>query len=499
MNAAQTNPMQRLLLVVTFVLIFIMAARTPLDSDLWWHLRSGEQMLQSGRPLLVDEFSHTRHGEHWVNHSWLSQVGMALLHRWGGFLALGAAVSVLSVLSMVLVSLQCSGPAALKSLALILGSVVASVVWGPRPQLTSLVLLAGVGCLFHDYKYRRVNRLWLLPLVMMLWSNLHGGFALGFLLSGAVISGEILNHALKLPVENRLSWRELRQWVFWTALSAVTVLVNPNGLDVWRIPFQTVSVGVLQQFIAEWASPDFHQLVQQTVLWLLFAVVGSVALSGRVMDGVDLVVLVGFAWMALVARRNFGPFAVVAVPLLTRYLAAAVDSWQRRASWPGWALRLWRRDPSGAAVSGVFKAINLGLVGTLALVGFLKLYSVTHPALVQSYLALQAPARAAHWIASHPPQGRMLNEYNWGGYLLWALPDVPVFVDGRTDLYGDEVLGDWITMVQAGEGWQEIVARYEINWVVLQPDRPVLGRLAINGWVLVYADEQAVIYENPVR
>ncbi len=489
--------MQRLLLVVVFILIFAMAARTPLDSDMWWHLRSGEQMLQSGRPLLVDLFSHTRYGAHWVNHSWLSQVGMALLFRWGGYLALGGAMALLSTLSMALVSLQCQGPAALKAVALILGSVVASVVWGPRPQLTSLVLMALVAYLLYLYKWRGIDRLWLLPLVMLLWSNLHGGYALGFLLLAAMLGGELLNHALRLPVEAALSWRVLGRLALWAGASALAILINPNGLDVWRIPFQTVNVGALQQFIAEWASPDFHELVQQTLLWLLFAVIAAVALSGKVMDGTDLLTVLGFGLLALVARRNYGPFALAAVPVFTRYMSAAVEAWQGRVPWPAWALRLWQGESAAPALPRLARAINLGLAGFLMLVAALKLVIVTYPALVDAYLAQQVPARAVAYMAQAQPQGNLLNEYNWGGYIQWAQPGIRVFVDGRTDLFGDDVIGDWIVAVQAGEGWQKILTRREVGWVLLQPDRPLLAKLAENGWQRVYADEQAVIYAKP--
>src|SRR5512133_2421572 len=93
--ASERAASARLFMVVAFLLIFIMAARTPLDSDLWWHMRAGEQTLSNGRPLLNDLYSFTRLGAPWINHSWLSQVGMALAYRWFGFLGLGALVAVL--------------------------------------------------------------------------------------------------------------------------------------------------------------------------------------------------------------------------------------------------------------------------------------------------------------------------------------------------------------------------------------------------------------------
>jgi hypothetical protein len=90
----------------------------------------------------------------------------------------------------------------------------------------------------------------------------------------------------------------------------------------------------------------------------------------------------------------------------------------------------------------------------------------------------------------------MLNEYNWGGYLTWFLREYPVFVDGRTDLYGDDVLGQWITAIQAGKGWQAILDRWKIKLILIEPSRPLATALSLAGWKLLYQDEQAVIFSR---
>jgi hypothetical protein len=270
------------------------------------------------------------------------------------------------------------------------------------------------------------------------------------------------------------------------------VLINPNGLELWRLPFLTVDMQVLQQFIPEWASPDFHQLIEQMMLWLLLAVFAAVSLSGQRMDGSDLVTLLIFAFMAMLARRNYGPFALVAVPVLTRYASAAWHVWRERSPW---IERLHRKAAPRATGSRTLKTvINLSLAALLGLVAFGKLYVVTQPSLVGHYVMDGYPSRAAAWLADHQEGGRMLNEYNWGGYLQWALPGYPTFVDGRTDLFGDEVIGDWIEVVQAGPGWADVLSQYQVDLVMLEPGRPLLSKLPQAGWKLIYQDTQVVIY-----
>jgi hypothetical protein len=199
----------RLVIVVTFLLIFSMAARTPLDTDMWWHLRAGEEMVRSGRLLEVDIFSFTRGGLPWTNPYWLAQVGMALSFRWLGFLGLGLGVALFATLSMALVFWQCEGPVFLKAAALLLGSVVASVVWSARPQLLSLVWTAMVGLVLYRYKWRGEDRLWALPLIFILWANTHGGYPLGLILIGSMMAGETLNHLLGIRSGPVLAWRQI--------------------------------------------------------------------------------------------------------------------------------------------------------------------------------------------------------------------------------------------------------------------------------------------------
>jgi len=161
----------------------------------------------------------------------------------------------------------------------------------------------------------------------------------------------------------------------------------------------------------------------------------------------------------------------------------------------GGLLRFARNDKRSGGASLVKKIINLSLVAILGLVAIGKLYLVTHPALVGHYLVEGYPARAAAWLEENYPEGgRMLNEYNWGGYIQWALPAFPTFVDGRTDLFGDKIVGDWIVAIQAGPGWEDVFRRYPADLIMLQPDRPLLKKLSEQGWKLLYEDSHAVIY-----
>lgn len=482
---------ERLALVVVLALIFLAAARTPLDTDLWWHLRSGELTWTEGKPLLTDPFSFTRQGQPWVNHSWLSQLGLYLLFTWGGFPALGALMALLATASMALVYRQMQGPALLRAFLLVLSALVAAPVWSPRPQLVSLVLFGLLGYLLYLFKWQKRDRLlWILPL-MVLWSNLHGGYPLGLMLIGLMAAGETLNHLVGNRSAEVVSWAGIRKLVALGILSALLAAVNPNGVKMWLIPFQTVGVETLQRFVSEWASPDFHDLAQQPLLWLTFALFLALGLSKRPADGTDLLMVIWFGFMAFLARRNFGPFAMAAAPMLSRHAWPALARLSRPLASRNFG------SPGGQSAAfpaGLQKALNLTIVALLGLAAMGKLYATTSPVIVGPLMRQNYPAGAVDWLRERSLQGRVLNEYAWGGYLDWAARDLQVFVDGRTDLFGDEVIGDWMTVVQAGEGWQQIVERRQVDLILLQPDRPVVPALEENGWRLLYRDDQAVLY-----
>lgn len=494
----KTNP-DTLILVVVLLLIAVMAASTPLDSDMWWHLRAGEETLRTGKPLLVDIFSFTRAGVAWTNHSWLAQVILFMLFNWAGFLGLGLLVCCLAVGSMALTYRQMEGPAVLKAFGLILAAVVSAPVWSPRPQLFSLLLFGLVAYLLYLYKRRQLDRLfWLVP-IFVLWSNLHAGYVLGLLLIGAMIAGEVLNHLLGHQGNEVLTYWKILRLVLWAALSGLAVLINPNGIKTWLIPFQTVGVQTLQNFIDEWASPDFHQLSQQPLIWMLFGLLISAGLARRRWDGSDLVSVILFGYLALVARRNFGPFALVAGPVLSRFLWDALSAWFERVR-P--ALEVWRvrlRIPTieNIDLSQVnprrSRLINFSLVALLGFVMMLKLFLVTDPALVRTYEKKFYPVMALAWIEAHHPQGNMLSSYTWGGYLIDNLRDYPVFVDGRTDLYNDEIIDQWLKVVNGREGWQSVLDEWQVHTILLEPSRPVINLLPLSGWRVLYQDSAAVI------
>jgi hypothetical protein len=116
------------------------------------------------------------------------------------------------------------------------------------------------------------------------------------------------------------------------------------------------------------------------------------------------------------------------------------------------------------------------------------------PAANQAAFRQNMPVDAVAFIKQQALPGRLFNSYNWGGYLLWELPEYPVFIDGRTDLYNDEVINQWLQVVRAEPGWQQILDRWGVRLVLIEPAMPLVGHLKNAGWQELYRDDVAVVY-----
>jgi len=474
----------RLVVAVLFTALLAMAIRTPADTDTWWHLAAGRAIVTTGRIPLADEFSHTVRGKPWTDVQWLAQWGMYQVYLLGGDAALAVLVAVLVVTAFAFVYLRMEGSPFLRAFVIVITATTSSVIWSPRPQMLSFALLAVTGYVVHVWKWRRVNWLWTLPLLFALWANVHGGYALGLMLIGCAIAGEALNRLTRRD-DSVLTWRQIGILTGSGILCGLALLVSPYTFGTWLLPFRTVSIKTLQGLIQEWASPDFHNLYEQPMLWLLFALLALVGLSGRRWDWSDLITVVVFGYSAFLARRNIAPLALVIAPVLTRQAQPIIESFAQ-VRLPALA----RRDLNPALAS-VLNWLILILIAAAALI---KCGLALSPQMISRAQRQAAPVRAVEWIRENRPAGPMYNSYNWGGYLVWALPEMPVFVDGRTDVY-DEFLSEYVQVMFIRPGWQQVLDRYNVRLAVMERDNLLAMMLATQPeWRLAYSDDQAVIY-----
>lgn len=471
---------ERAMQAILFILLFALATRIPVDTDTWWHIRSGEHTLTQGM-IYQDPFSHTFAGENWINHSWGSQIILYALWQIGGNVALSLYTALMATLGMVFVYRASAGNTYLRAFVMILAGAAAAVFWSARPQMLSFMLSALVIDLLYRHKRQKKDHLWWIVPLMLVWGNLHAGFSIGFIFIGAMIAGETVNLLLNREGEHNIGWKGIRKLIVVGLLSAAALVVNPYGLNMLLVPFQTVSIGSLRDFIQEWGSPNFQERQTWPFLFMIFALFGAAWAGRRKFDWTDYLLMIGTMFMSFLAGRQIAVFAVAAAPILTFDLAHLLES-------RGWMLR------SAPVARPAQARLNLALIGLVLLGALSYMLATLTPVSVAKAQSEFLPVDAAAYLNEANPPGPMFNSYNWGGYLMFAAPQYPVFVDGRTDLYG-EFLRKWLRAALGGSDWREILEEYAIRLVVVEKGSGLEMNLREEpGWRLDYEDDLAVIF-----
>lgn len=472
--------LESLVFVLCLLLVALIASRIPLDTDMWWHLKAGENTVVTGIPTVSDTMSFTKGGEKWVNHSWLAQIPLYLSYKLAGYWGLEGYVVLLAMMCMVFLWLQLTGNPLLKAALILSGFFLISMVLSPRPQLFSLFFLAFLSWYLNVYLKQNYKHAWGLPILFLIWSNIHAGAVLGVLYLGTFTAASFIS--LLINKIKPKSWTNIWFLAGWAFASLCAIAVNPNGLAIYGISVVTVQVQV-QQYIQEWLPPDIHEPLQ--LFFYIFLMINFMLLliDRKKVTLQEFALVLIFAYFALTGRRNIAPFSVVAIPVVFKHLLNVISNIFRNKS----------TSEKKQLNPGITRAINLSLFGFVGLVVLLKFYFNGHPANVKPQIEAFYPTNQIAMMLNVKPQDNLLNEYNWGGYLAWSQLEYPVMIDARTDLYGDAIFLDWYALITADTNWRELINKYNIGVVMLYTDRPLVNVLKQDGWTVLQSDEVGIL------
>jgi hypothetical protein len=470
------------MIVLTFVLVFAAGVQLRIDTDVWWHLRAGAYTLQHG-VIRADPFSFTKAGEAWVDHSWGSEVVLHYVWSAGGYGALSMAMGVLCLACAGLVYAMCWGGTYLRCGAVGFASLTASIFWSPRPHMFSYVLCALVLYVLFLRRHRGIDALWALPLIMAVWANLHGGFAVGLLLIGGTLIGELLERRIPLDGRGSLTPAALRRLAVFGGLSLVAVCINPYGPRLLAVPFETGGSSYVR-LIEEWMPPDLRVPSYWPFAIALVVLVLSIGASPVRVGWSDGLLVSCATLLAMLAGRNVALFMIVATPVITYHLHALCEE-------RGWGVRTLR------TASAPVVAANVALIAVALGVVVSRASDSVRDSAFQSAARAALPVGAVEYLQEHGVRGRLFNSYDWGGYLIHSLPDVKVFVDGRSDLYGDFLVDPYLRIAEAQPGWAEQLDRYEIETALVTRTGGLANVLARDAeWRWAYSDDVAIVFER---
>ena len=491
---------------LTLAAVFSLALTTLTRYDFWWSLKSGELILETRAVPRTDPFSYTAEGRPWVNHMWATQVLLVLGWRHGGRVAvlLAKAVLVSATFAVVLLTMRTrSVPPLLAAGVCLVGAWAGLGFWEVRPQLVTYLFAAVCLWVLREGWTRRFTPWWAMPLLMIPWANLHAGFVTGFGLIGIVGLGTALP-SLVVPERRGEGWRTLGRALGLEGLAALGSLVNPFGVRAMLFPLEVVRTKAFVSSTLEWLSPNFHNPVYHGFEGMLLLVLPAVAWGRAGLSLTDLFLLGGLAHLGLLSLRHVPLFAVAAAPPLAVGLGGFLGRLLEGAWWlPPLAARLRPALPSLgrlAALPGFWLASGAGTIAlALALYWGANLGAPGNP-LTLDLVEDRYPRAALTFIDEQRLPAPLFNVYVWAGYELWRLyPRYRVFIDGRTHVYGPEVLADFLAVANASPQWAAVLDRWKIQ-TILAPRPSVLAEVltAVGGWRRVFAGGGAIVFVRDV-
>jgi len=483
---------RRLFVVIVWFGLLILPVHEIVDPDYWWHLRTGQQILQRGSLPHTDIYSFTSAGKTWIAHEWLSEVVMYSIYRIADHAGLILMFALVVAIAFGIAYRRCQGKPFVAGFAVLLGGLASMPTLGARPQMFTVlftsIFLAALGNYQHGGGARKLW--WLVP-AMLLWANLHGGFVVGLLLIVLTCVGLALDehsHGANAGVILRV----LRPLLYVLCACTAVVTINPNGIRLYAHPFATIRSSASNLYITEWASPDFHKLAFQALAVLMLCTSGILALSPKRSRVSDLLLLLVTGYAALRSGRHIPLFALVAIPVLSEHALEWLAS-HRKSAWLNQAER---------PVASAKTVLNTALL-MLLVVGFAFRIgkALTDQ---QAHESERWPLAAVQFMQSHALPPELYNNYDWGGYLIWKLyPQYRVSIDGRADVHGDALVAESIEAYKGIGGWEGFLTRHSIRTVLVGPDAPLASLLQERcDWDKVYTDTHAVIFvkrENTSR
>lgn len=462
------------------------------DGDPGRHIRLGRYILEHVSIPRVDLFSHTMQGQRFIPFEWLSEVIFAAADAWGGLAGVAILTALLfaGTVFLTYLAIRRSGvPTFVAAGFGVLALFLQAIHLHPRPHMFTTAFVAVFSLVLLEVR-GGASRRWLvaLPIVMAVWVNLHGGFLVGFILVAA-FGADALWNAWRDPrsVEAR---RHVVGMVCVLLVCFGVSFLNPAGWELWPHTTGYLRETYLVDFTQEYKSPDFHDTLIKSFLVTLLLGTTILALlrSGIEVLGLGLWLL--FAAFGLHSVRNVPLFAVVCMPWLARWSMALLrqeEPFRRRVT--GFLRWTAEVDRTEARLPG----------WPITILGCLLMSKVAlEPASrdVFSFDSEVFPVAAVQELkaSGFVPPGPVYNEFIWGGYLLYAWPEVPVFIDGQTDFYGEELTREYRSVRFLQPGWEESLRKRGIAWVMVPPEAPLAAGLRLlGGWESVYSDETATV------
>jgi len=448
------------------------------DPDLWLHLKTGQIVWSTHHVPQTDTFSYTTHQQPTIPHEWLAQALIFAAYRFGGYPGLMLWLCLTSSAIVIATYTFCavySGNAKIALVGALLVWFFATIGFSIRPQMIGYLLLITELAALHLGQTRDRRWFLVLPPLFAVWVNVHGSFSLGLVLACIALLGAFFDFEKALLVAPRWPRDARRTFALALALSFPALLLNPSGMRLVLYPFHALgSMTAAVSPVSEWQPPSMDDPRSLGMIAVLVCIVLLAAVRRSALYVQEALFLAAGTYLASAHRRMFFVFGVLAAPVLCRLLADTWDNYSPEHDRP---------------------AANAVLIVLAVFVCWLAFPSSQNLA---AQVAAKSPVDAVNFIERSHLSGPMLNDWGSGGYLVWAAPDHPDFIDGRGDPFDEtgvtQEFGDWATLRTDP---RTLLDKYGISFCLLARDAPMSFVLPLlPDWKLAYADAGFMVFEH---
>jgi hypothetical protein len=445
------------------------------DPDMWWHMKMGQIIWTTHSIPTTDLFSYTTNHHAWIPHEWLSQLMIYGAYRWGGYSGLMLWLCFFSLALLAAGYALCSLYAGNAKV----GFAGAMVIWffstsglAVRPQMVGYLFLVVELLVIHRGRSRNPRWFFCLPPLFALWVNCHGSFFFGLILAGIFLLSSFLDFRWGLLISSRWAPRERHMLALALTLSVGALFLNPSGVEEILYPLNTLlhqPLGLSQ--VQEWQPLQLNVARGVGLLVVLLCIFLSVIVRQSELICDELLVLTLGTWLAGSHQRMVYVFGLLAAPILCRLLSTSWENYDANAD---------RLLP------------NALLIATAVLVAC---WAFPNRESLLRQVKQGSPVEAVAYIKAHQLSGNMLNDYVYGGYLIWAAPEHPVFVDGRADVFEwTGVFDQYLKWATLQNDPNALLDKYRVDFCLLAQQSPMVRVLTLLGkWKVIYSDASSVI------
>jgi len=495
------------LVILAFFLNWIMFHMLLKNYDIWWHLKTGDLIISGVFPR-VDVFSFTAAGHPWILHEWGSEVIFAFLYNTFGVVGLIVIRALIASFTFgILFKLFLRRKVNL-SMAILLVLLAAETLKGElliRPQMFSFLFFVIVFYIYNEYKmYSRLKILYFMPVIFIVWINLHGGFIVGFLLLGLCIVGETADNLLAHKTFFSSDQSKTNILFATCVLSFVLCLFNPNTFKGLLYPFLYRSQETIPLYIiAEWWPASWVEVPIFILLILFFMTI--ISISKIRLKLYQLIPILFFAFYTFKHRRVAPFFSLVMLLSIGPYFQNLIKYYYQEATELfGSSIKNYLINFSQYFSNRIIfltKIENAHKYHITLTIILIFISTVLMTGKLESQLSIgvswnKFPTGNLKVLKKIRPEGNIFNQYRWGGILIKQFPNQKVFIDGRIDVYGPEIASEYLTILELKKGWKNILSKYNITHILVKKNTIISKYLSKidPSWLMFSKDNNSKLF-----